>query len=102
SARPDLLGGVRVWLDVGKYVEAAYFTSEAEARKNEASAEFAGPQSEYGALFGEMTFTDLRDPLLDTAERCGAARRSSTACVGSCVDAAERACERSNRYGSKR
>jgi hypothetical protein len=67
SARPDLLGGVRVWLDGGKYVEAAYFTSEADARKNEASAEFAGPQAEYAALFGEMTFTDLRDPLLDTA-----------------------------------
>lgn len=67
SARPDLLGAVRVWFDGGKYLEAAYFTSEAEARKNEASAEFAGPQAEYAALFGDMTFTDLRDPLLDTA-----------------------------------
>ena len=66
SARPDLLGGVRVWLDGGNYVEAAYFTSEADARKNEASAEFAGPQEEYAALFGDMTFTDLRDPLIDT------------------------------------
>jgi hypothetical protein len=66
AARPDLLGGLRVWLDGGAYLEAAYFTSETDARKNEASAEFAGPHAEYAALFGEMTFTDLRDPLLDT------------------------------------
>jgi len=65
AARPDLIGGHRVWFDDGSYVEAAYFTSEAEARKNEQSAEFAGPQQEYMALFGEMTFTDLREPLLD-------------------------------------
>lgn len=35
-----------------------------ETRKGETSAEFAGPQAEYTALFGEMTFTDLRDPHL--------------------------------------
>ena len=67
SARPDLLGAVRAFFDGGEYVEAAYFTSEADARKNEASAEFAGPQAEYAALFGEIAFIDLRDPLLDTA-----------------------------------
>lgn len=67
AARPDLLGGQRVWFADGSYVEAAYFTSEADARKNEASSDFAGPHAEYVALFGEMTFTDLRDPLLDTA-----------------------------------
>ncbi len=65
AARPDLIGGHRVWFDDGSYLEAAYFTSEAEARKNEQSAEFAGPQEEYMSLFGEMTFTDLREPLLD-------------------------------------
>lgn len=67
AARPDLLGGLRVWFADGAYVEAAYFTSEAEARKNEASSDFAGPQAEYVALFGDMTFTDLRDPMLDSA-----------------------------------
>ena len=67
ATRPDLLGGQRVWFADGSYVEAAYFTSEAEARKNEASSEFAGPQADYVALFGDMTFTDLREPLLDTA-----------------------------------
>ncbi len=62
AARPDLLGSLRVWFDGGSYIEAAYFTSEEDARKGETSDEFAGPQEEYTALFGEMTFTDLRDP----------------------------------------
>jgi hypothetical protein len=65
AARPDLLGGLRVWFDAGSFIEAAYFTSEADARKGESSAEFAGPQEEYMALYSDMAFTDLRDPLLD-------------------------------------
>jgi hypothetical protein len=64
KARPDLIGGVRVWLEGGAFVEAAYFTSEKDARKGEASAEFSGPQDEYMSLYGEMTFTDLKDPNL--------------------------------------
>lgn len=64
AARPDLLGSLRVWFDGGSYIEAAYFTSEADARTGEASPDFAGPHEDYTALFGEMTFTDLRDPLL--------------------------------------
>jgi hypothetical protein len=65
AARPDLLGGNRVWFDGGGFVELAYFTSEADARAGEASAEFAGPQEEYVQLFGDLTFTDLREPLFD-------------------------------------
>ena len=65
TARPDLLGIRRVWFDGGAFVEAAYFTSEADARKGESSAEFSGPQQEYMEQFGELTFIDLRDPLLD-------------------------------------
>jgi hypothetical protein len=61
ASRPDLLGSIRVWFDGGAYLEAAYFTSEADARAGEASPEFQGPQEDYTALFGEMTFTDLRD-----------------------------------------
>jgi hypothetical protein len=64
AARPDLLGSVRVWFPDDSFVEAAYFTSEDDARKGEASADFAGPQEEYMALFGDMTFLDLRDPQL--------------------------------------
>jgi len=65
TARPDLLGALRVWFPGGAFVEAAYFTSEEEARKGESSSEMPGPQAEYMNLFGEMTFVDLRDPLLD-------------------------------------
>jgi hypothetical protein len=64
AARPDLLGGVRVWFDDGSFVEAAYFTSEEDARKGEASSEFTGPGEEFAAVYGEMTFIDLRNPLL--------------------------------------
>ena len=65
AARPDLLGSLRVWFDDGAFVEAAYFTSEADARKGEQSSDFTGPQREYVELFGELTFTDLHEPLLD-------------------------------------
>jgi hypothetical protein len=65
AARPDLIGALRVWFPGGAFAEAAYFTSEEDARKGESSAEFSGPQQEYMALYGEMTFIDLRDPLLD-------------------------------------
>jgi hypothetical protein len=60
AARRDLLGAVRVWQPDGTFVEAAYFTSEEDAREGETSSEFAGPQQEYAELFGEMTFIDLR------------------------------------------
>jgi hypothetical protein len=63
QARPDLLGGLRVWFDGGAYIEAAYFTSEEEARKGETNADFEQPQEEYAAMFGDVTYTDLRDPI---------------------------------------
>ena len=62
QARPDLLGSLRVWFAGGAYVEAAYFTSEDDARKGESSSDFAGPQKEYTDLFGELSFLDLHDP----------------------------------------
>jgi hypothetical protein len=64
SARPDLLGGLRVWFDDGTFVDAAYFTSEEEAREGESSEEFQGPSEDYNALFEDMTFIDLRRPQL--------------------------------------
>jgi hypothetical protein len=64
AARPDLLGGVRVWFPDGSYVEAAYFTNEDDARKGEASSDFTGPQEEYTELFGDITFIDLPNPQL--------------------------------------
>jgi hypothetical protein len=64
QARPDLLGGVRIWFADGAFAEVAYFTDEDEARKGESSAEFSGPQEEYMGLFGELSFIDLKAPLL--------------------------------------
>lgn len=67
SARPDLIGGLRIWTGPGSYVEAAYFTSEAEAR----AAEQAGPppeledlMGEFGELTGNTEFIDLPNPQL--------------------------------------
>src|SRR4051794_27827046 len=33
--RPDLIGGIDAWQPDGSFISTAYFTSEAEARKNE-------------------------------------------------------------------
>jgi len=63
TARPDLLGGQRVWFEDGTYLDAAYFASEADARRGEQSTDFAEPAAAYSELFGETTFLDLRDPL---------------------------------------
>jgi len=60
AARPDLLGAVRVWQPDGSFVEAAYFTSEDDARQGERSSEFVDAQQEYTELFGDTTFIDLR------------------------------------------
>lgn len=67
KARPDLLGGLRVWLDGGRCVEVAYFTSEADARKGEASDEFGASQGEFMALFEDMTYLDLPNPQIHIA-----------------------------------
>ncbi len=67
SARPDLLGSFRVWFPDGSFVDVAYFTSEEAARKGEKSAEFEGSEEEFRAVYGEMTFIDLKDPMLTSA-----------------------------------
>jgi hypothetical protein len=65
AARPDLIGTTRVWFADGSFVETAYFTNEAAARRGEVSAEFAeGPGEEYASLIGPMSFLDLSDPIL--------------------------------------
>ena len=44
--------------------EAAYFTSENEARTGESSQEFTGPEQEFAQVYGDMTYTDARNPIL--------------------------------------
>ena len=66
--RPDILGSLMLSSEGGEYVMAIYFTSEAEAREGEKAeppAELAETMQEMAALeVGEVTYYDLRDPLL--------------------------------------
>lgn len=70
SARPDVMGGVIAFHDGGNgaFTQAVYFTSEAAARVAEAAEptaeqnEFMG---EFMALFGDMTYLDLKNPRFD-------------------------------------
>lgn len=66
--RPDVIGGITAWHpENGRYTSAIYFTSEAEARKQEAktetSEEFNRYMTEMRELAdGESEFHDLSDP----------------------------------------
>jgi hypothetical protein len=67
QVRPDLLGGVRVWLPGDEFVDVAYFTSETEARANEKKMEFQEGGEEFASVFGEMTYIDIKEPMLVSA-----------------------------------
>lgn len=65
--RPDLLGILRVWTGPGSYVEAAYFTSEAEARKGESAEmpdEVQAVMAEFAPIMAKTEFIDLPNPQL--------------------------------------
>lgn len=66
--RPEILGSVMLTHEDGEYVMAIYFTNEAEAREGEQKEmppELAAQMQEMAALdAGEVTYYDLRDPML--------------------------------------
>ena len=65
--RPDLLGMVRVWTGPESYVEAAYFTSEADARAGESEPmppEVQEQMGKYEAMMSNIEFLDLPNPML--------------------------------------
>ena len=65
--RPDLLGMLRVWTGADDYVEAAYFTSEAEARAGESQPmppEVQAQMGKYEELMSNIEFLDLTNPML--------------------------------------
>lgn len=67
SFRPDLLGSLRAWHGSDQYTEAAYFTSEADARVGEAQdppPEMADVFQQWQEVMGEITFYDLTSPKL--------------------------------------
>jgi hypothetical protein len=63
TVRPDVLGSVRMWFGGGAFVEVVYFTSEDDARAGETSEDFADTEQDFAAVYGEVTYTDLRDPI---------------------------------------
>ena len=65
--RPDLLGGIRVWTGKDSCVDAAYFTSEAEAREGEKAEMPAELQEAMAGMeqgMGEVEYFDLTEPHL--------------------------------------
>ena len=68
--RPEIIGLRRVWTGPETYVEAAYFTSEEEAREGERKAlppDVAETMASYEDLMADVEFLDLRDPMLSSA-----------------------------------
>jgi hypothetical protein len=65
SARPDLLGGLRIWTGKDSCIDVAYFTSEAEARDGE-KAEMPPEVQELMAGMqegmGQLEYFDLTEP----------------------------------------
>jgi hypothetical protein len=71
-ARPEIIGGYMAEAGDGRYVDAIYFTSEAEARQGEQAEppeEMQAEMAESMALMGEVTYFDLHNPMLVTAPR---------------------------------
>jgi hypothetical protein len=67
KARPDVIGDVMIITADGTYIEAIYFTSEAEARRGEASelsADMAALMAEYVDAVAIDEYLDLKDPWL--------------------------------------
>lgn len=65
--RPDLLGGVIAFADDGAFVQAFYFTSEAEARiaeQQDPPEEFRAAFAEASSLVTQLAFYDLTEPWL--------------------------------------
>jgi len=64
TIRPDILGTTTGWEPDGSFVTVAYFTSEAEARKNEKAMSDDPRFAEFMRYMDDdMTFYDLREPV---------------------------------------
>jgi len=70
--RPDVMGSIRGW-DGDRFTEAIYFTSEADARKGEASmtpdagSDDAEKFAEFMGLMQDLTYVDVKEPWLRSA-----------------------------------
>jgi hypothetical protein len=63
KVRPDLIGATMAWHGDGGFTQAAYFTSEREARKNEQTIARSPVYEQFmGLIEGELAFYDLSNP----------------------------------------
>lgn len=63
--RPDVLGSLRVWTSPDECIDAVFFSSEADARENEAKPmpeDVAAEWADMESAMGDVEFIDLRDP----------------------------------------
>ena len=64
--RPDLIGATMAWHGDGSFTQAAYFTSQQEARKNEQAMEGSSFYGQFMSMIdGDLTFYDLTSPDLE-------------------------------------
>jgi hypothetical protein len=68
EVRPEIVGDVAIWFDGGRFVEVAYFTSEAAARageQQELPEDVAALYAEFGQIMGDGgEFLDLPNPTI--------------------------------------
>ncbi|TQF69474.1 hypothetical protein FK531_10485 [Rhodococcus spelaei] len=72
KARPEILGGTLGTDGKDGYVEAVYFTSEAEARAHERIEipdDLRSLFEEENELMGEVAYYDMREPVMESARR---------------------------------
>lgn len=65
--RPDILGGFTIWFDDDRFLDVAYFSSEAEAREGEAKALSADGRAifeQFGRYLAPEGYLDVPDPIL--------------------------------------
>lgn len=66
QVRPDVIGGYTAYSDDGDYTEVIYFTSEAEARENEAKTSPDEMREWMEIQAGDIRYIDLTEPMLDS------------------------------------
>ena len=66
QARPDVIGGYTAYADDGDYTEVVYFTSEAEARENEAKSSPEDMREWTEIQAGDIRYFDITEPMLDS------------------------------------
>lgn len=63
TARPDLIGATVAWHGDGSFTQAAYFSSEQDARKNEQAMVRSSVYEQFMSMIdGDLTFYDLSKP----------------------------------------